>query len=271
MKHLLVSAALLGLASASLGSPAFASTNQNYAEADAAEVPGMPAGIDPARIQMSPSSSAPHPLVRETDGDAIVLSSGGLSAHYLIGVKVTDEQGDPIGTIKDLVFSNGGKTEGAVLSVGGFMGYDTKEVAVPFHEFSISGESQQHPTARIGLTLTALKKLPAFNADRLASDDVLVSTVLGAQVKPMDVGGTAVTLTDLIIDPDGASQYAAVEYGGIDGIGAKRTIVEFTTLGQLKANSAIPLNLKMAVLKKAQPFIYKVNGSISSIPEMFNG
>lgn len=271
MKHLLVSAALLGLASASLISPAFASMNQNYAEADAAEVPGMPAGIDPARIQMSPSSSALHPLVRETEGGAIVLSGGGLSAHFLIGVKVTDEQGDPIGTIKDLVFSSGGQTEGAVLSVGGFMGYDTKDVAVPFHEFSISGESQEHPTARTGLTLAALKKLSVFNAAKLASDEVLASAVLGASVKPMDAGGTAVTLTDLIIDPDGASQYAAVEYGGIDGIGAKRTIVEFTTLGALKAKSVIPLDLKMAVLKKAQPFIYKMNGSTTSIPEIFNG
>lgn len=271
MKHLLVSAALLGLASASLTSPAFASTNQNYAENNAAEIPGMPAGIDPARIQMSPSSSAPHPLVRETQGDAIVLSSGGLSAHFLIGVKVTNEQGGPVGTIKDLVFSSDGQVEGAVLSIGGFMGFDARDVAVPFHDFSISGESQKHPTARTDLTLAELKKLPAFNAGKLAAGEVLASAVLGAPVKPLDAGGTAVTLTDLIIDPDGASQYAAVEYGSIEGIGAKRTIVEFTTLGRLKANAAIPLGLKMAVLKKAQPFIYQENGSISSIPEMFNG
>src|SRR3546814_302114 len=143
MKYFLVSATLLGLASVTLASPAFASTSGNYTDTSAAEVPGMPPGIDPARIQMSPSSSAPHPLVRETEGDAIVLSSGGLSTHFLIGVKVTDEEGDPVGTIKDLVFSNGGQVEGAVLSIGGFMGFDAKDVVVPFHEFSISGESHK--------------------------------------------------------------------------------------------------------------------------------
>lgn len=270
MKYFLVSATLLGLASVTLASPAFASTSGNYTDTSAAEVPGMPPGIDPARIQMSPSSSAPHPLVRETEGDAIVLSSGGLSTHFLIGVKVTDEEGDPVGTIKDLVFSNGGQVEGAVLSIGGFMGFDAKDVVVPFHEFSISGESHKQPTVRTGSTLAVLKKLPVFSPDKLAAGHVLASAVLGSQVKPKDAGGEAVKLTDLIIDPGGTSQYAAVEYGGIDGIGAKRTIVEFSTLGQLKAHATIPLNLQMAALKKAQPFIYNANGSISSIPEMFN-
>lgn len=270
MKYFLVSAALLGLATANLVSPAFASTSGNYSDTSAAEVPGMPPGIDPARIQMSPDSSAPHPLVRETQGDAIVLSSGGLSTHFLIGVKVTDEEGNPVGKIKDLVLSSGGQVEDVVLSIGGFMGLDTKDVIVPFHQFSISGESHKQPTARTGLTLAVLKKLPAFKSGQLASDEMLASTVLGTSVKPMDANGEAVKLTDLIIDPGGASQYAAVEYGGIDGFDAKRTIVEFSTLGQLKANSVIPLDLKMAALQKAQPFIYQANGSISSIPEMFD-
>ena len=43
----------------------FASAPENYAESTAAFVPGMPTGIDPARIQMSPESTAPHPLVYE--------------------------------------------------------------------------------------------------------------------------------------------------------------------------------------------------------------
>ena len=43
-----------------------------------------------------------------------------------------------------------------------------------------------------------------------------------------------------------------------------------STLGGLTARPTIPLNLKMAVLRKAQPFIYNVNGSTTSIPEILN-
>ncbi|MFZ3035056.1 MAG: PRC-barrel domain-containing protein [Parvibaculum sp.] len=265
MKHLLVGACLLALVS-----PALASTWDNYAETSAAEVPGMPPGIDPARIQMSPGSTAPHPLVRETQGRAIVLSSGGLSTRFLIGVRVTDEAGDPVGTIENLVFSPGGRVERAILSVGGFMGLGAKDVAVPFGKFTISGESHEHPTARTSSTLAELKALPVFRQAGLASGEALASDILGATLKPRKAGGEAVKLTDIIIDPDGAGHYAAVEYGGIDGFGAKRTVVEFSTLGDLTAKPAIPLNLKMAALRKAQPFIYNVNGSTTSIPEILN-
>jgi len=250
MKHLILGAVLLGLAT-----PALASAPDNYAESTAAYVPGMPTGIDPARIQMSPESTAPHPLVYEAPDHAIVLSSGGLSTHFLIGVKVTDEKGGPVGTIDNLVFTKDGMVKQAILSVGGFMGFDARKVAVPFRSLSISGESHKQPTARTDATFADMKKLPTFDPAKLASGQILASNLLGAKVAPKKAGGEAVKLTDIIIDPDGSSQYAAVE---------------FSTLGSLDTKSAIPLNLKMAALRKAQPFVYNATGSISSIPEMLN-
>lgn len=265
MKHLILGAVLLGLAT-----PAFASAPDNYAESTAAFVPGMPTGIDPARIQMSPESTAPHPLVYEAPDHAIVLSSGGLSTHFLLGVKVTDEKGGPVGTIDNLVFNKDGVVKQAILSVGGFMGFDARKVSVPFRSLSISGESHKDPTARSDATFADMKKLPTFVASKLPAGDILATHLLGTKLAPQDAGNQAVKLTDIIIDPDGSSQYAAVEYGGIDGFGAKRTVVEYSTLGSLTAKPAIPLNLKMAILRKAQPFVYTANGSTTSIPEMFD-
>jgi len=53
-----------------------------------------------------------------------------LASEQLIGVKVTDEGEQAIGTISDLIVGSGDKIEGVILGVGGFLGVGKKEIGV---------------------------------------------------------------------------------------------------------------------------------------------
>jgi sporulation protein YlmC with PRC-barrel domain len=53
-----------------------------------------------------------------------------LASEQLIGVKVTNKDGQAIGTISDLIIGSGDKIEGVILGVGGFLGVGKKEVGV---------------------------------------------------------------------------------------------------------------------------------------------
>jgi len=50
-----------------------------------------------------------------------------LASEQLIGVKVTNKDGQAIGTISDLIIGSGDKIEGVILGVGGFLGVGKKE------------------------------------------------------------------------------------------------------------------------------------------------
>lgn len=53
-----------------------------------------------------------------------------LAGEQLIGGKVTDKDGQTIGTISDLIIGSGDKIEGVILGVGGFLGVGKKEIGV---------------------------------------------------------------------------------------------------------------------------------------------
>ena len=53
-----------------------------------------------------------------------------LAGDQLIGAKVTNKDGQTIGTISDLIVGAGEKIEGVVLGVGGFLGVGEKKIGV---------------------------------------------------------------------------------------------------------------------------------------------
>ena len=57
-------------------------------------------------------------------------SSQYLAAEQLIGAKVTDKDGQTIGTISDLIVGSGDKIDGVILSVGGVLGVGDKKIGV---------------------------------------------------------------------------------------------------------------------------------------------
>ena len=99
---------------------------------------------------------------RAADGDADAGRSGILGRRLpdtkVVGSTVVNEANETVGTIDDLIVTPNAKVPFAVLSVGGFLGMDTKYVVVPFSELQMHDKQMLLP----GATKESLTSLPEF-------------------------------------------------------------------------------------------------------------
>lgn len=83
-------------------------------------------------------------------------------SYNLIGLNVTNDDGETIGEIKDLVIGEG-KLNGYVVSVGGFLGMGDHYVMVGPSAIKVTYlENDKKWTAVMNTTKEELKKAPAF-------------------------------------------------------------------------------------------------------------
>lgn len=68
---------------------------------------------------------------KQSERNAVMTGNGGMRASKMIGSSVYNDHDQKIGSIDDLVIGND-KALHAVVSVGGFLGMDSKLVEVPF-------------------------------------------------------------------------------------------------------------------------------------------
>ena len=87
---------------------------------------------------------------------------GMVRASEFIGETVTNGKGEEVGTVDDLIVSQGDRVFYAVLSVGGFLGVGDKLVAVPFEELKI-GAKDVEGLVMYDTTKEKLKAQPAFH------------------------------------------------------------------------------------------------------------
>jgi len=117
---------------------------------------------DPIRLA---ANSGEKPAMAETTAKPAKPThqiDGMVRASEFIGENVTNGKGEKVGTVDDLIVSQGDRVFYAVLSVGGFLGVGDKLVAVPFEELRIGAKDVE------GLVMydTTKKKLmaqPAFH------------------------------------------------------------------------------------------------------------
>src|SRR5262245_4448712 len=84
----------------------------------------------PAQTQEPPKTEARKAAIPPNTFFKGQTSSQYLAGEQLIGAKVTDKDGQSIGTISDLIVGSGDKIEGVVLSVGGVLGVGEKKIGV---------------------------------------------------------------------------------------------------------------------------------------------
>jgi hypothetical protein len=92
-------------------------------------------------------------------------SSGEWLGSKLIGLNVYDPQNNKIGGVDQLLVDRSGNIEGVVIGVGGFLGVDQKDVALPFK--SLNWVS--HPVANSDKATTG-SNVSAENSSSKATD-----------------------------------------------------------------------------------------------------
>jgi sporulation protein YlmC with PRC-barrel domain len=105
-------------------------------------------------------------------------SQMGPSAHLMMAVpangttvtnyykqSVYDPSGNKVGAISDLIVEKGGRITTAMVGVGGFLGIDEKNVAIPFDALKLSQKNNQWQLT-VNTTKDELKSAPGFKYDR---------------------------------------------------------------------------------------------------------
>jgi hypothetical protein len=89
-------------------------------------------------------------------------SSQYLAAEQLIGAKVTNKDGQTIGTISDLIVGSGDKIDGVILSVGGVLGVGDKKIGVRLGALKLLRADGKLAASLPGVSKEMLGAVPAY-------------------------------------------------------------------------------------------------------------
>lgn len=124
----------------------------------------------------APLAYAQAPANTPANAAAPIAAAGKWRASKVIGVNVYNNANEKVGEISELIIDSAGKVEGAVLSVGGFLGMGEHLVAVPMTQLKFANEAGKTTTgttasntkewypdrAVLNVTKDQLKSMPQF-------------------------------------------------------------------------------------------------------------
>lgn len=79
---------------------------------------------------------------------------------------VYDPKDNKIGEVMDVLVDKSGKVTSLIVGVGGFLGIDNKDVAVPFDAVHVTNKNNNKWYLVMNTTKEALKSAPGFKYDR---------------------------------------------------------------------------------------------------------
>jgi sporulation protein YlmC with PRC-barrel domain len=91
-----------------------------------------------------------------------VQPEGQTLASQFIGQPVTNDAGESVGSINDLLFDKAGRIVNVVIGVGGFLGIGEKDVALPYSALSITADDKGKRVVRVSVSKDQLKAAPNF-------------------------------------------------------------------------------------------------------------
>jgi hypothetical protein len=115
----------------------------------------------PARTQEPPKEAAKAAIPPNTFFKG-QTSSQYLAGEQLIGAKVTNKDGQTIGTISDLIVGSGDKIDGVILSVGGVLGVGEKKIGVRLGALKLSKAEGKLAVSLPGASKEILGAVPAY-------------------------------------------------------------------------------------------------------------
>jgi len=114
--------------------------------------------VTPALIAQTKMPSSTTPIAGTF---LIVQANNQWMAPPLVGLAVYGPSNEKIGSISDLIIDQSGSVQAVVISVGGFFGIGSKDVAVVLREMVISRESDGDK-ATVKLSKSELELAPTF-------------------------------------------------------------------------------------------------------------
>jgi len=91
-----------------------------------------------------------------------VQPAGQWLATRFIGQPVSNDAGQSIGNINDLLLDKSGSIANVVIGVGGFLGIGEKNVAIPFNLLAITADADGKRVVQVGLSRERLEAAPEF-------------------------------------------------------------------------------------------------------------
>jgi hypothetical protein len=153
LKKLLITTAVSGL----MLSSAFAQSSMS---------PSTPNQASPSSSSMSSSSS--DTSAKSSAGGMNVVAAQKPDEWLASKFKGTDVLGpdnQKVGDVSDILFTKDGKIDAFIISVGGFLGVGTKDVALAPTSFQVvPGDSKNSDKLKISLTKDQLKQAASFEA-----------------------------------------------------------------------------------------------------------
>jgi PRC-barrel domain len=120
-----------------------------------------------ALVAASAAALAQGTATPPANGDArfvTVQPQGEWLASLFIGQPITNQAGENVGDVNDVLFDKTGRISTVVIGVGGFLGIGEKNVAVPFSTLSFTADAKGKRVAMAPLSRERLQAAPEFKA-----------------------------------------------------------------------------------------------------------
>ena len=143
-----------------------------------------PAPAPAATPAMTAPAPAPAMATNSASAGGFITTqqAGMLRAPKLVGVAVYDSENKDVGKISDLLLDHDGSVKAVVISIGGFLGIGSKEVAVPYSD--VHWQTEQRTSARDSATAPASAPAGATKNTALAEKSVSVEKTEAYQGYP---------------------------------------------------------------------------------------
>jgi sporulation protein YlmC with PRC-barrel domain len=93
------------------------------------------------------------------------MPTGYVGASKLVGLNVRNAQGETIGEIKEVLISDNGSIQSAIVAVGGFLGVGERNVALAWNQLKLQRDGDQL-RAMVNLSKDQLKALPEYKEQK---------------------------------------------------------------------------------------------------------
>lgn len=98
------------------------------------------------------------------------LGQDDLPVSELLGTAVSNEEGEEVGQIDDLIISRDNEVVSAVLSAGGFLGLGERRVLLPYEALRVSAETQSF---FVEMSEEELAQLPEYRGEQRDLESLL--------------------------------------------------------------------------------------------------